>query len=169
VKWAETKEDIEEMGRKSNNSYWYDLVKRGGNSAAMGANKTIAARLNQLMSGHALIAKYLKRIGKRRDMKFWSHGHDYQTRDHLFKCCKSWKQEQKRLWVNGQEGEEGYDGVKKVLKKPNISLPMSFTLAEEQCSQALRDFIFDSDVGRISGMVEEAGNSDHEETRNRGV
>ena len=132
MKWAETKEDIEEMGRKSNNSYRYDLVKWGGNSAVMGGNKTIAARLNQLMSGHALIAKYLKRIGKRRDMKFWWSGHDYQTRDHLFKWCINWKQEQNRLWVDGQEGEDGYDGVEKLLKKPNTSLPMSFTFISKK-------------------------------------
>jgi len=123
-------------GKKSKHSYRYDLVKRGGNSAVMEAKKTIAARFYQLKSGHALIVKYLLRIGKRRDMKCWWCGHEYQTRDHLFKWCKRWKREQKRLWVDGQEGEDGYEGVEKVLKKPKISLPMSFVFAEEKCLQA---------------------------------
>ena len=31
----------------------------------------------------------------------------------------------KRLWIDGQEGEDGYEGLEKVLKKRKISLPMS--------------------------------------------
>jgi len=82
---------MKEMGKKSKHSYRYDLVKRGGNSAVMGARKTIAARFNQLMSGHALTAKYLLQSGKRRDMKCWWCGHENQTRHHLFKWYKRWK------------------------------------------------------------------------------
>jgi len=165
TKWEETNEEIQEMGKKSKHSYRYNLMKMGGNSAVMNANKTIAARFYQLKSEHGLIVrfKYLMQIGKRRDLKCWWCGHEYQTRDHLFKWCKRWKQEQKRLWVDGQEGEDGYEGVKKVLKKSKISLPMSLVFAEEKCSQALMDFLFHTDVGRISGIVEEAENSDHEE------
>jgi len=121
VKWEESREEIKKMGKKSKHSYRYDMVKRGGNSVVMGAKKMIAARFYPLKSGHALIAKYLLQIGKRRDMKCWWCGHEYQTREHLFKWCKRWKREQKRLWVDGQEGEEGYEGVQKVLKKPKIS------------------------------------------------
>jgi len=169
LKWEESKKEIEEMGMKSRHSYQYHLVKRGGNSAVMEARKTIVARFYQLKSGHALIAKYLLRIGKRRDMKCWWCGHEYQTRDHLFKWCKKWKREQKRLWVDGQEGGEGYEGIEKVFKKPKISLPMSLVFAEEKCSQALMDFLFHTDVGRISRVVEEAENSDHEESSDGGA
>jgi len=157
VKWEESKEEMKKMEKKSKHSYGYDLIKREGNSAVMGARKTIAVRVYQLKSGHALIAKYLMRIGKRRDMKCWWCGHEYQTRDHLFKWCKRWKQEQKRLWIDGQEGEDGYKGVEKVLKKPKISLPMSLVFAEEKCSQALMDFLFCTDVGRISRVVDVRG------------
>jgi len=69
-----------------------------------------------------------------------------------------------RLWVHGQEGEDGYKGVEKVLKKPKVSLPMSLVFAEEKCSHALMDFLSCTDVGRISGLVEEAENSDYEES-----
>jgi len=56
-----------------------------------------------------------------------------------------------------------------VLKKPKISLPMTLVFAEEKCSQALLDFLSCTDVGRISGVVEEAENSDHEESSDGGV
>jgi hypothetical protein len=169
TKWEESKKEIKEMGKISKYRYRYDLVKRGGNSVTMKSQKSIAARFYQLKTGHALMGKYLMRIGKRRDMKCWWCGYEYQTRDQLFKWCKRWKREQKRLWVDGQEGEEGYEGVKKVLRKPKISLPMSFVFAEEKCTRALLDFLYRTDVGRISGVVEEAENSDHEESSDGGV
>jgi len=169
AKWEESKEIIKKMGKKSKHSYRYGLVKRGRNSAAMGAKKTIAATLYHLKSGHALIVKHLLRIGKRSDMKCWWCWHDYQTRDHLFKWCKRWKREQKRLCLDGQEGEEGYKGVEKVLKRPKISLPMSLVFAEEKCSQAQMDFLSCTDVGRISEVVVEAENSDHQESSDGGV
>jgi hypothetical protein len=169
MKWEESKKEIKEMGKKSKHSYRYDLVKRGGNNAVMKTRKSIAARFYQLKTGHALLGKYLRRIGKRRDMKCWWCGHKYQTRDHLFIWCKTWKQEQKRLWDDRQEGEDGYESVTKVMKKPKISFPMSLVFAEEKCSRALLDFRYRTDVGRITGVEEEAENSDHEESSDGGV
>jgi hypothetical protein len=55
------------------------------------------------------------------------------------------------------------------MKKPKISLLMSLVFAEEKCSQALWDFLSVTNVGRISGVVEEAENSDHEESSDGGV
>jgi len=85
VKWEESKKEIKEMGKMSKHSYRNDLAKRGGNGAVMESWKSIAARFYQLMTGHALLGKYLRRIGKRRDMECWRCGHKYQMRDHLFK------------------------------------------------------------------------------------
>jgi len=73
------------------------------------------------------------------------------------------------LWVDGQEGEDGYEGVEKALKKPKIQLPMSLAFAEEKCLWALLDFLFQMDVSRISGVVEEAENSDRMELSDGGV
>jgi hypothetical protein len=167
-KWEESKEEIRKMGMRLKHSYRYDLVKRAGNKAVMESKKSIAARFNQPKTGHPLLAGYLRRIGKRDDMKCWWCGHEYQTRDHLFKWCKRWKQEQKRLWDDGQEGEDGYESVTMVMKKPKISLPMSFVFAEEKCLRALLDFLYHTDVGRISRVVEEV-DSDHEESSDGGV
>ena len=135
----------------------------------MESKKSIAARFYEVKTGHALIGKYLRWIRKRGDMKCWWCGQEYQTRDHLFKWCKRWKREQKRLWVDRQEGEDGYEGVEKVMKKPKISLLMSLVFEEEKCSQALLDFLYYTDVARIGGVAEEAENSDHEESSDWGV
>jgi hypothetical protein len=56
-------------------------------------------------------------------------GHGYQTRDHLFKWCKTWKREKTRLGVDGQEGKDGPEGVENFLKKPKISFPMALVFA----------------------------------------
>jgi hypothetical protein len=55
------------------------------------------------------------------------------------------------------------------MKKPKSSLPMSLVFAEEKCTQALLDFLYRTDVARISGVAEEAENSDHEESSDGGV
>jgi hypothetical protein len=46
---------------------------------------------------------------------------------------------------------------------------MSHVFAEEKCTQALLDFVSVTDVGRISGVEEEAENSDHAESSDGGV
>jgi hypothetical protein len=71
--------------------------------------------------------------------------------------------------VTGKRGEDGYEGIEKVLKKPKISLLMSLVLAEGKCSRAQLDFLSVTDVGRVSAVVEEAKNSDHEESSDGGV
>jgi hypothetical protein len=71
--------------------------------------------------------------------------------------------------VTGKSGDEEYEGIEKVMKKPKVSLPMSLVFAEQKCSPVLMDFLFVMDVGRISGVVEEAENSDHEESSDGGV
>jgi len=55
------------------------------------------------------------------------------------------------------------------MKKQKISLPMSLVFPEEKCLQALLNFFVQMDVGRVSGVVEEAENSDHGELSDRGV
>jgi len=96
-------------------------------------------------------------------------GDEYQTRDYLFQLFKRWIQEQKRLWIDGQEREDGFEGIEKVLKRLKIGLLMSLVLAEEKYLQELLDLLFRTDVGRISGVVEEAENSAHKELSDGGV
>jgi hypothetical protein len=41
---------------------------------------------------------------------------------------------------------------------------MSFVFAEEKCTQVLLEFLRTTDVGRVSGPVEEAERSENEES-----
>jgi len=54
------------------------------------------------------------------------------------------------------------------MKKSKIRFPMSLVFAEEKCPQALLDFLFHMDIGKISGVVEEVHNVDHEESSDGG-
>jgi hypothetical protein len=169
LKCEESTKKMEETGNKSKQSYQYDLVKRGGKEAVMNAEKSIVASFYQLKTGHALLGKYLRRIGNRRDMKCRWCVHEYQTRDHLFKWCTRWEREQKQLSVVGQEWEDGCESFEKMFTKPKISLPISLVLAEEKCTLALLDFLSITDVVRISAVVEIAENSDHKGSSDGGA
>ena len=56
-----------------------------------------------------------------------------------------------------------------MLKRPKIGLPMSRIFAEEKYSWARMNCLFQTDVGRISGLMEELENSDHVESSDGGV
>jgi len=143
-------------------------VKRGRNDVAMKAPKTIAARFYQITLGYGLLAQYLRRIGKERNIKCWWCGHEYHTRNHLFKSCNRLKNDEKWFWINGQEGEVGFKGVEMVMKKPKICFPMSLAFAEEKCSEALMDFSFHTDLRIITEVVEQVQISDHKDSSNWG-
>jgi hypothetical protein len=64
LKRSECEKKIKEMGKKSKDSYQYDLVKRGGKSEVMRSQKLLSARFYQLKRRHALSGKYLQQIGK---------------------------------------------------------------------------------------------------------
>ena len=61
--------------------------------------KGVASRCFQLLSGHAMIAPFLKnRWGwTDSDACWWCDG-GKQSRDHLFKECKRWRKEIEELW-----------------------------------------------------------------------
>ena len=72
--------------------------------------KGVASRFFQLLSGHAMIAPFLKdRLGwTDSDSCWWCNG-GRQSRDHLFKECTTWKKEIAELWkeVEGYQAKEG--------------------------------------------------------------
>ena len=64
------------------------------------ARKGVAAKFFQLLSGHAMIAPSLKeRWGWTESDVCWWCGDGRQSREHLFKECKTWKTEIKELWT----------------------------------------------------------------------
>jgi len=65
-------------------------------------------RFYQLKSGHALTGVYLKSTDNRPDDHCWwcdpeNMSGTQQTRDHLFKHCSRWKDQQAELWARVKE------------------------------------------------------------------
>ena len=61
--------------------------------------KRVASRYYQLLSGHAMIAPFLKeRWGWIDTDRCWWCEKGRQSRDHLFKECKAWEREIRELW-----------------------------------------------------------------------
>ena len=78
----------------------------------------------------------------------------HSTRDHLFKHCPEWKNQQKILWNAVSAETRKLPGPTRERHKPSIAE----LLADRRCSQAVLDFLENTDVGRTSGplVAEEA-------------
>jgi hypothetical protein len=97
--------------------------------------KSLAARFYQLKSGHAPIGVYLKRFGHRDDTKRWWCGENVsQTRQHLFRHCSRWKDQQKTLWKTVGPATGWNAG-----KCRQVQISELFTI--EECDQAVMDFM----------------------------
>ena len=63
-------------------------------------SKRVVARFFQLLSGHAMIAPFLKdRWGWTDTDVCWWCNRVRQSREHLFKECKAWAKEIRELWT----------------------------------------------------------------------
>jgi len=71
----------------------------------------------------------------------------HSTRDHLFKHCPEWKNQQKILWNAVSAETRKLPGPTRERHKPSIAE----LLADRRCSQAVLDFLENTDVGRTSG------------------
>jgi len=70
--------------------------------------KRTVSRFYQLKSGHALMGVYLKSTDNRPDDHCWwcdpeNISGTRQTRDHLFKHCYKWKDQQAVTWARAKE------------------------------------------------------------------
>ena len=79
--------------------------------------KRVASRYYQLLSGHAMIAPFLKeKWGWTDTDSCWWCEKGRQSRDHLFKDCRAWEREIRELWntvgkISGKrELGKGMDG-----------------------------------------------------------
>lgn len=85
--------------RTSKSTAYIPWEKEGIGKNLRNEKKGVAARYCQLMTGHAVIAPYLKEKLKKRDSDacWWCESGRRQTRDYLFKECSRWKNEIKDL------------------------------------------------------------------------
>jgi len=101
---------------------------------------------------------YLRSVDNRPDDYPWwcdpdNNCETQQTRDHLFKHCPWWKDQQAQLWAR----------VKEETKRRKRKWRVGDHLADERCSPAVLDFLRTTYVGRAAPPVEESWDSDEEE------
>jgi len=120
--------------------------------------KTDSLEILPAQVGACLTGVYLKSVDNRPDDHCWWCDPDnncgtQQTRDHLFKHCLRWKDQQAQLWAR----------VKEVTKRGKQKWRMGDLLADERCSPAVLDFLRSTYVGWAAPPVEDNWDSDEEE------
>jgi hypothetical protein len=136
------------------------------------AQKATASRFYQFRMNKAPTGPYLAEVGQAEDDKCWwcpssSPGFGpSQTREHLFKHCRRWKDQQATMWraIGRETGR----------KRTNTSMTQLFE--DERCTAAILEFLAMTEVGvrgRRRLMGEEdygeegtGGNSDETEDSN---
>jgi len=94
-------------------------------------------------SGHAPTGVYLKRFGRREDDKCsWRKVTAAQMREHLFRHCSQWRDQQNVLW-------KAVGKVKgwKAGRCQHVQVSELFSM--EECDHAVVDFLAASEVGKL--------------------
>ena len=134
---------------KCSKHYGYRLKGKAGSkrSVPMTSVKSLATRFYRLKSGHAPIGTYLKRFGHREDDKCWWCGGGgrtaAQTREHLFRHCSRWRDQQKALWKAVGKATGWKAG-----RCRHVQISELFSI--EECDQAVMDFLAATEVGKFS-------------------
>jgi hypothetical protein len=133
---------------KCSKHHGYRLKGKAGSKRPIPMNsvKPLAARFYRLKSGHAPVGTYLKRFGHRDNDKCWWCGGGSrtaaQTREHLFRHCSRWKDQQKTLWKEVGKATGWRAGRCR-------HVPVSELLSMEKCDKAVMDFLAATDVGKF--------------------
>jgi hypothetical protein len=147
-KWMEARQWAGE--RTSKKKYKMPTMQRPDGTVA-GSSKRHASRFYQLKTGHCLTGQYLNWTKSRPTAQCWWCPCTTQTRDHLFKVCIAWKEQQKSLWAE----------VRKETGRWKNRWKVRDLLADERCSRAVLDFLATTDVGRlVPAPAEEDGQSE---------
>jgi len=105
--------------------------------------KSLAARFYRLKSGHAPVGTYLKRFGHRDDDKcWWCGGKTVQTREHLFRHCNRWKDQQRTLWKAVGKATGWRAG-----RCRHVQISEMFSM--KKCDKAVLDFLATTEVGKF--------------------
>jgi ribonuclease HI len=119
-----------------------------------GSTKRHASRFYQLKTGHCLTAQYLNWTKTRPTAQCWWCPYRTQTREHCFKACPAWKEQQKTLWAE----------VRRETGRWKSRWKVRDLLADERCSRAVLDFLATTDVGRrVPAPAEEDAESETSE------
>jgi hypothetical protein len=91
------------------------------------------------------VGTYLKRFGHRDDDKCWWCGGGRtvaQTREHLFRHCSRWRDQQKTLWKEVGKATGWRAGRCRHVQ-------VSELLSMEKCDKAVMDFLIATDIGKF--------------------
>ena len=135
------------------------------------APKELASRFFQLASGHAMIAPFLKeKFGWIESDSCWWCSSGRQTREHLFKECRAWKEEIKELWRevgrisktderagNMYKGRKGFflgwqERQHRAVRRPG-NASVKGLLGEERFIPVVLNFLRRTDVGKLKEGV----------------
>jgi hypothetical protein len=108
--------------------------------------KLLAARFYRQKCGHAPTGVYLKRFSHREDDKCWWCGGGgrtaAQTREHLFRQCIRWGDQQKILRKAVGKATGWKAGICRHVQ-------ISELFSRDECDQAVVDFPGDTEVGKF--------------------
>ena len=131
-------------------------------------NKELASRFFQLASGHAMIAPFLKeKFGWVESDSCWWCSSGRQSREHLFKECRTWREEIRLLWktvgdISGEsrvrpgrakKGGKGFmlGSTRGRISTGNFSVGRLF--GDSRFTEAVLKFLADTGVGKIKRGV----------------
>ena len=149
-KWAEARQWA---GSRTSKTKYKMPARQKPDGVVAGSSKRHASRFYQLKTGHCLTGQYLNRTKSRPTPQCWWCLRPTQTRDHLFKGCVAWKDQQKILWAEVTKETERWKSRWKVRD----------LLAGERCSRAVLDFLATTDVGRRAPAPAEDAQSETSE------
>ena len=150
------------LGGKEIREPYYDGFATRHTPPLRGAPKSIAARFFQLSSGHAMIAPFLKERWGWTDTDICWCNSGRQSREHLFKECKTRTREIIELWTavgkaSGRRKQTddllksrngfGY-GVRQAQARPS-NTSVRDLLSNEQYTVAVLRFLGDTRVGEV--------------------
>jgi hypothetical protein len=124
--------------RVSGNKYRMPKEQRPDQTVA-GSTKRAASRFYQLKTGHCLTGQYLCWTKNRATAECWWCRCKMMTREHVFKNCPEWKEQQRVLWKE----------VWKEAGRGKSRFKIRDLLADGRCSRAVLDFLASTDVGRL--------------------
>ena len=130
---------------KCSQHFGYRLKGKAGTKRPipMTSVKWLAARFYRQKSGHALTGVYLQRFGHPEDDKCWWCGRTAaQMREHLFRHCSQWRDQQKTLWKTVGKATGWKAGRCRHVQ-------VSELFCRDECNHAVRDFLAATEVGKL--------------------
>jgi hypothetical protein len=134
-KWAETRQWA---GNRITKNKYKMPCRQGPDKTVAGSSKRHASRFYQLKTGRCLTGQYLKWTKSQPTAQCWWCSYRMQTREHCFKACPAWKEQQNTLWVE----------VRKETGRGKSHWKVRDLLVDERCSRAVLNFLSTTDVGR---------------------